>query len=129
MGLGRVIGRRWRIFRQESLVLFYAVQQRGTPFFPKLLTALTLLYLVSPIDVIPDVVPFFGFIDDLVIVPLLVNASFRLLPDHIREAGSLYARQQKRRITWLLIISLFVILLVMTGIFILAWKVVSGWQT
>ncbi|RXK80767.1 YkvA family protein [Filimonas effusa] len=123
MGVGGIIGRRWRIFKQESLILFYAVQQRDTPVLPKLLIGITLLYLVSPVDAIPDVIPFFGYIDDLLIVPFLMNASFRLLPGHIREAGALQARRQKRRITRLFIIFLIVILLAMTGIFILAWKI------
>lgn len=125
MGVGRIISRRWRIFRQETLILFYAIQQRETPIFPKLLIGLTLLYLISPVDAVPDFIPFFGYLDDLIIVPFFINISFRLLPDRIRDAGILQAKQQKRKITRLLIAALVVILLVMAGIFMLAWKLVG----
>lgn len=122
MGVGRMISRRWRIFRQEVLILFYAVRQRETPFFPKLLIGLTLFYLISPIDAVPDFIPFFGYLDDLIIVPFLINVSFRLLPDNIREAGTLQARQQKRKITRMVVIAIIILLLVMAGIFMLGWK-------
>lgn len=34
---------------------------------------LALLYCLSPIDVIPDVIPFFGFLDDLLVVLMAVR--------------------------------------------------------
>ncbi len=38
------------------------------------------LYLISPIDFIPDVVPVLGWLDDLVVIPLLVSWLVGLLP-------------------------------------------------
>jgi uncharacterized membrane protein YkvA (DUF1232 family) len=37
-------------------------------------------YLLSPVDLIPDVVPLLGWLDDFVIVPLLVSWIVRMLP-------------------------------------------------
>jgi uncharacterized membrane protein YkvA (DUF1232 family) len=55
--------------------------------FDKLLVAGAIAYIVSPIDLIPDFIPFFGEIDDLFILVLalqhLVNrAGRRVLLDH-----------------------------------------------
>jgi len=44
------------------------------------LIGITIGYLLSPIDLIPDFIPVFGLVDDLVIVPLLITASVKLIP-------------------------------------------------
>lgn len=44
---------------------------------------LTAAYALSPIDLIPDVIPVLGYLDDLVIVPLGVWLALRLIPDDL----------------------------------------------
>jgi uncharacterized membrane protein YkvA (DUF1232 family) len=66
-------------FRNELLTLWRGFIAPGTPLHLKALMLLVPLYLLSPIDLIPDFVPFAGWLDDLVIVPLLVNWFFGLL--------------------------------------------------
>lgn len=51
-----------------------------TPFAAKFLIAITVGYLLSPIDLIPDFIPVLGMLDDLVIVPLLISLSLKLIP-------------------------------------------------
>jgi len=41
---------------------------RRVSIWPKALLVFSLLYVVSPVDLIPDVIPFIGEIDDLVIL-------------------------------------------------------------
>ena len=55
--------------------------------FDKLIVAGAIVYIVSPIDLIPDFIPFFGEIDDLFILVLALqhlvnNAGRRVLLDH-----------------------------------------------
>ena len=38
------------------------------------------LYLLSPIDLIPDFIPLAGWLDDIVIVPMLVSWIVSMLP-------------------------------------------------
>lgn len=38
-----------------------------------------------PIDLIPDGIPVLGYLDDLVVIPLLVLAGLRLVPEDVRE--------------------------------------------
>ena len=38
---------------------------------------------MSPLDLIPDFIPFAGWVDDLVLVPLMVSLIVRFLPPHV----------------------------------------------
>jgi uncharacterized membrane protein YkvA (DUF1232 family) len=71
---------RFLTFRTELVTLWRAFLQPETPLHLKALMLLVPLYLLSPIDLIPDVVPFLGWVDDLVIVPMLVSWIVKMLP-------------------------------------------------
>jgi uncharacterized membrane protein YkvA (DUF1232 family) len=60
-------------FRAELIVLWRAFLAPGTPLHLKALMLLIPLYLISPLDLIPDFVPFAGWLDDAIVVPLLVS--------------------------------------------------------
>ena len=65
----------WRLFRD-----------RRVPILLKALLVLTLLYAVSPFDVIPDFVPVLGEMDDVVVVLSGLWLFVRLCPpDVVRE--------------------------------------------
>ncbi len=57
-----------------------AYKDKRTPFAAKILIGLTVGYLLSPIDLIPDFIPVLGLLDDLIIVPILISASIKLIP-------------------------------------------------
>lgn len=52
---------------------------------PKLLLIAGLVYLISPIDLLPDILLGFGWLDDLVIVPFLGWLSYRSLPKGVQS--------------------------------------------
>jgi uncharacterized membrane protein YkvA (DUF1232 family) len=60
-------------FRAELIVLWRAFLAPGTPLYLKALMVLIPLYLISPLDLIPDVIPFAGWLDDAIVIPLLVS--------------------------------------------------------
>lgn len=66
-------------FRNELIALWRAFMAPGTPVHLKALMLLVPLYLISPVDLIPDFIPFAGWLDDMVIVPLLVSWIFGML--------------------------------------------------
>jgi uncharacterized membrane protein YkvA (DUF1232 family) len=39
------------------------------------------IYILDPWDIIPDFIPFVGWIDDLVIVPLMVTVAGKIVPE------------------------------------------------
>ena len=45
--------------------------------------AAALLYVLSPVDLIPDFIPVLGYLDDLIIVPLGILAVVQLIPPEI----------------------------------------------
>lgn len=63
------------------------IADRRVAIFDKLLVAGAIAYIISPIDLIPDFIPFFGEVDDLFILMLALqhlvdNAGRRVLLDH-----------------------------------------------
>ncbi|WP_354361298.1 YkvA family protein [Pedobacter sp. UYP30] len=79
--------------KQDTLALYYAYQHPATPFIAKLLIGITIGYLLSPIDLIPDFIPVIGLLDDLLIVPFLIVVSIRLIPKEIWPESKLKAAQ------------------------------------
>ncbi len=61
-------------------MLVFAFGDSRTPLNVKFFLILAFLYLISPIDLIPDFIPVAGWIDDLVIVPTLMALAFKQLP-------------------------------------------------
>ena len=68
------------IFRNEVMTLWRAFQHPETPFHLKAAMVFVVAYLVSPIDLIPDFIPFVGWVDDFILVPLMVSLIVKLLP-------------------------------------------------
>jgi len=63
--------------------LYLAYKHKDTPIAAKILIAITLGYALSPIDLIPDFIPVLGYLDDIIIVPILILISIRLIPKDI----------------------------------------------
>ena len=70
-------------FRKELVLLWRAFMTPSTPLHLKFLMLLVPLYLVSPIDFIPDFIPIAGWLDDIVVIPLLISWIVSLLPQPI----------------------------------------------
>ena len=59
--------------KSDAGVLIIAYREKRTPIMAKFLVGVTVAYLLSPIDLIPDFIPVLGLVDDLIIVPALIN--------------------------------------------------------
>ena len=70
--------------------VFLALKDKKTPWYAKLFAALTVAYALSPIDLIPDFIPVLGYLDDLIILPLLVALTVKFIPKDVFDA---YRRQ------------------------------------
>ena len=68
------------LFRKEVVQLWTAFWARETPLYLKLATLFAAFYLVNPFDIIPDVIPLIGWVDDIVLIPLLVSWIVSRLP-------------------------------------------------
>lgn len=68
------------LFRKEVVQLWKAFWAPQTPFHLKAATLFVAFYLVNPFDVVPDFIPLLGWIDDIVLVPLMVSWIVSRLP-------------------------------------------------
>lgn len=77
----------------KVLELFYALQSPDTPVWAKGIIVAALGYFISPVDAIPDVVPFAGFADDLgVVTAALATVMTSITPEVKKAAQDWYKR-------------------------------------
>ena len=60
--------------------VFLSLKSKDTRLAAKILGGLTVGYALSPIDLIPDFIPVLGYLDDIVILPVLIALTIRLIP-------------------------------------------------
>lgn len=65
--------------------VFLTLKDRETPRLAKLFAGLTVAYALSPIDLVPDFIPVLGYLDDLLLLPLLVALTIRCIPREVWE--------------------------------------------
>jgi uncharacterized membrane protein YkvA (DUF1232 family) len=69
--------------KTEVYALYLAYKDRRVPWYTRLFAALVVGYAFSPIDLIPDPIPIFGYLDDLILVPLGVALAIKMIPSGI----------------------------------------------
>jgi uncharacterized membrane protein YkvA (DUF1232 family) len=67
--------------------LYLCARDRRVPWYAKALAFAVAAYAVSPLDLIPDFIPVIGLLDDLLLVPIGIYLTIRLIPpDVLAEA-------------------------------------------
>ncbi len=102
--------------------VFLALGDKKTPWYAKVFAVFTVAYALSPIDLIPDFIPFLGYLDDLIILPLLVALTVKCIPKDVyaryrEQAKDLWADGKPQKwyyalpivLVWVLIICLILI--------------------
>jgi len=110
---------RVKLLKKQIPAVFLALKAQDTPFGAKLLAALTVGYALSPVDLIPDFIPVLGYLDDLLILPLLIALTIRLIPKEVwtrclEEAEGMWENGKPKKwyyaipivLVWLLLILL-----------------------
>ncbi len=69
--------------KKELKVIKCAIKSKKVPWYAYAVAGITVAYAISPIDLIPDFIPVIGHLDDLVLVPLGIYISLKLIPDFI----------------------------------------------
>lgn len=72
-----------RRLKRELTALVFVARDARTPWHAKLLLAVVLAYAASPIDLIPDFIPVFGYLDDLLLLPIGIWLALRLIPPQV----------------------------------------------
>jgi uncharacterized membrane protein YkvA (DUF1232 family) len=90
----KVLRQKAEDLKKETYALYLAYRDPRVPWYAKAVAAATVAYAVSPIDLIPDFIPVIGYLDDLVLVPLGIALSVRLIPADIMKECRQKARQK-----------------------------------
>lgn len=68
-------------FTRDIKALYYYMRDPEVPWYRKSLVVAGLIYFISPIDSIPDLIPILGYLDDMgVIVALLKYLGSEITP-------------------------------------------------
>ena len=107
--------------KNDVPAVFLALKDKKTPWYAKLFAVLTVAYALSPIDFIPDFIPILGYLDDLIILPLLVALTTKSIPKEVfveyrKQAQDMWQDGKPKKwyyalpiiFVWLLIIVLIV---------------------
>jgi len=69
----------------DVYALYLARGDPRIPWYAKAIIVLTVVYALSPIDLIPDFIPFLGYLDDLIIIPAGIALAIYLMPKEVWE--------------------------------------------
>jgi len=72
--------RRARRLQDEIYVAYLVFRHPQAPWYSKLLAALALGYVMSPVQLIPSFIPFIGLIDDLLVLVGAIKLMHKLTP-------------------------------------------------
>ena len=61
-------------------ILYIAYKRKDVPMIAKIMIIIAIIYALSPIDLIPDFIPILGYLDDLIILPILIYISIKIIP-------------------------------------------------
>ncbi|MEI7849914.1 MAG: YkvA family protein [Chloroflexota bacterium] len=112
------------LLKLEIFALYFAYKDPRVPLIARIFAGFVVGYAFSPIDLIPDLIPFFGYLDDLVLIPFGINIAISMIPEIVMVESREKAHQmiKKNRIVnklaapiiiliWLVIAALIFILI------------------
>ena len=108
--------------KRDGIALYLAARHPRVPWFVKGFAVLVAAYALSPIDLIPDFIPVIGFLDEILLLPLMVGLVVRFVDPEVMaelraEAGRLAERPRSA-----LGAALIVVVWVSAGVLV-AWLV------
>jgi len=113
-----------RQLKSQIFVLYLACKDSRTPWFAKLFAVCVVAYAFSPIDLIPDFIPVLGYLDDVILVPLGVIISLRMIPETVIaeckiKAEELMSKEKpKNWVVGILIVCVWILALILISIIV-----------
>lgn len=65
--------------------IYLALKDKETPVMAKIFAGITVVYALSPVDLIPDFIPVLGYLDDIILLPAFVALTIKLIPADVLE--------------------------------------------
>ena len=116
--------REWaRAIKRDTVAVYLAARDRRVPWYAKALGIAVAGYALSPIDLIPDFIPVFGYLDDAIIVPLGLVLATRLIPPDVlaehRAAAALVVDRPVSRFAAFIIVAIWIVAIALA---VFLWK-------
>ena len=114
--------RKWkeivRQLKEDIYTLYLASRDPRVPFAAKVVLIITVAYAFSPIDLIPDFIPILGYLDDMLILPLGIWLSVKLIPAAVLQHYRQKAKEQmlERKPNY-----------VMAAVIVIVWLLIGYW--
>jgi len=105
-------------FRDTIVALLVALRHPQVSLWSKIIIVFTIAYALSPVDIIPDFIPFFGYLDDAVILPFLFFVAIKSIPQPIFEECKLKAKTTFKKSFGFVMLGLLFVLL--------TWVIIAG---
>lgn len=100
--------------KRDGIALSLAARDPRVSWWVKAFALLVAAYVLSPIDLIPDVIPVIGFLDELILLPLAVGLIVRAIEpavmEDLRREAARIAERPRSRLGAALILSLWILL-------------------
>ena len=103
--------------------IFFALKDKETPLLAKIFAGITVAYALSPIDFIPDFIPVLGYLDDLILLPLLVALTIKFIPKDVLERNrKLSEEMQSGKLTgkWYYALPIILVWILLIGLILIA---------
>ena len=103
--------------------LFLAIKDNDTPLFAKVFAGITVSYALSPVDLVPDFIPVLGYLDDIILLPMLVALTIKFISQNVLERTRKQAEgmwQEGKPKKWYYAILIIVIWLIIIGLILKA---------
>ena len=112
--------------KRDIPAIYLALKDKETPITAKVFAGITVIYALSPVDLVPDFIPVLGYLDDVILLPMLIALTIRLIPQSVlgknrNQAEKLWKNSKPKK--WyfsipILMIWLVIVWLVIKGIFL-----------
>ena len=114
---------RIRTLKTDIPAIFLALKDRETPILAKVFAGITVAYALSPIDLVPDFIPILGYLDDVIVLPMLIAITVRLIPEDVlqknrKQSEGMWENGKPKR--WYYAIPILLIWLVIIGLLLKA---------
>ena len=107
----------------ETYALYLAYRDPRVPWYARVFAALVVGYAFSPIDLIPDPIPFIGYLDDLILVPLGIALAIRMIPAEVvaecREKAKELSKKPVNRVAAVVVVAVWLALAAL-GVYLVA---------
>jgi uncharacterized membrane protein YkvA (DUF1232 family) len=111
--------------KRDAITLWFAYRHPLTQWYLRLLCLLIVGYAFSPIDLIPDFIPVLGYVDDVLLLPVLIRLAVRLLPAQVlqdsRQKVNNWQAQQGRKPRSYVAASIIVMIWILLSYLLFRW--------